>query len=425
MWDKLALVWKIREVRVKILTILALLIVFRFAAHIPIPGVDLTALGDFFRTNQLFGLLNVFSAGGYDTFSIVMLGVGPYITASIIFQLLGMIIPSLEKLQKEGERGQAQINQWTRYLTVPLAILSSYGTIALIRRQSAAILPDLSPFQFVSAILTITAGTLLLMWIGEVITEKKVGNGISLMIFAGIVSRLPTQVQQTISVADSTKIFEYALFGAMGIVTIFAVVFVTEAVRKIPVTYARRVTGMKTYGGSETFLPMKVNQAGVIPIIFAVSLILTPSLIAQFFLTAKQPWLQHAAETVRRLFTQGSITYDAMYFVLVFVFTYFYTAVVFQPTQVAENLQKQGGFIPGIRPGRTTAEYLSYVTNRIILAGAAFLGIIALLPNIIQRFSGVSTLIVGGTSLLIVVSVVIETVKQVEAQLIVRDYEGF
>lgn len=425
MLAKLALVWKIREVRAKILVILGLLVIFRLAAHIPIPGVDLTALANFFRSNQLFGLLNVFSAGGYDTFSIIMLGVGPYITASIVFQLLGMIVPSLEKLQKEGERGQAQINQWTRYLTVPLAAVQAYSTIVLIRRSSPGIIPQLDLFELVSATLTITAGTVFLMWIGEIISEKKLGNGISLLIFAGIVSQLPTQIQQTLTVADSSKLFEYLIFGAIAIITIIAVVFVTEAVRKIPVAYARRVTGLRTYGGSETFLPMKVNQAGVIPIIFAVSLILTPSLLGQFFVNASQPWLREIATTMTRLFAQGSVTYDVTYFFLVFIFTFFYTAVVFQPTQVAENLQKQGGYIPGIRPGRTTAEYLSYVTNRIILAGAIFLGVIALLPNIIQRFSGVTTLIVGGTSLLIVVSVVIETVKQVESQLIVRDYEGF
>jgi len=425
MWDKLTLVWRIREVRFKILTIFALLVVFRIAAHIPIPGVDLDALSNFFRSNQLFGLLNVFSAGGYDTFSIVMLGVGPYITASIIFQLLGMIVPAIEKIQKDGERGQAKINQWTRYLTVPLAILQGYGTITLIRRSSPDILPDLTSTEFIFSILTITAGTIFMMWIGELITEKKIGNGISILIFAGIVADLPTQLQQTLTVATSSRLFEYLMFAGLALVTVIAVVFVTEAIRKIPVTYARRVSGMRTLGGSETFLPMRVNQAGVIPIIFAISLILTPSILAQFFLSSQNQWIANFAATLNRVFQQGSVTYDVVYFLLVFIFTYFYTAVVFQPNQVAENLQKQGGFIPGIRPGRTTAEYLSYVSNRIILAGAMFLGVIAILPNIVQRFTAVTTLIIGGTSLLIVVSVVIETVKQIQAQLIVRDYEGF
>jgi preprotein translocase subunit SecY len=427
MWEKLALVWKLKEVRQKLLVILGLLILFRLVAHIPVPGVNITALNNFFQSNQLFGLLNVFSGGGYDTFSVVMLGVGPYITASIIFQLLTMIVPSLEKIQKEGERGQEQINRWTRYLAVPMAILQGYGTITLIRRASPTILPELNVFQFVTILITITAGTLFLMWIGEIISEKKLGNGISLMIFAGIIARVPSEIQQTAAIFDSSNIMNYAIFAAVGILTIMAVVFVTEAVRKIPVTYARHIRGAQASSstGAESFLPLRVNQAGVIPIIFAVSLILTPTLIAQFFVNASQPWLRDAAGTIIRVLQQGTVAYDVSYFLLVFIFTYFYTAVVFQPQQVAENIQKQGGFIPGIRPGKMTADYLNYVTNRIMLAGAGFLGIIALLPNLVQRFTNITTLIVGGTSLLIVVSVVIETVKQIESQLIVRDYEGF
>lgn len=425
MWQKLTLVWKIPEVRNKILFVLGMLFVFRAAAHIPVPGVNVEALNSFFQSNQFLGLLNVFSGGGYDTFSVVMLGVGPYITASIIFQLLTMIVPALEKLQKEGERGQEKINQWTRYLAVPLAAMQGYATITLIRRSSAAILPNLTPYQFTTAIITITAGTIFLMWLGELISEKKIGNGISLMIFAGIVARIPTELQQTVAVFDSSKMVQLLMFVGLGLVTIFGVVYVTEAVRKIPVTYARRVRGSQMVGGSETFLPLRVNQAGVIPIIFAVSIVLMPSLVSQFFVNSPIHWLQQVAATTLRLFQQGGWLYDSLYFILVFSFTYFYTAVVFQPNQIAENLQKQGGFIPGIRPGKQTADYLGYVTNRIMLAGAFFLGVIAILPNLIQRFTGVTTLIVGGTSLLIVVSVVIETVKQVESQLIVRDYEGF
>ncbi len=425
MWQKLSLVWKIPEVRNKILFVLCMLFIFRMAAHIPVPGVNIEALKNFFQSNQLLGLLNVFSGGGYDTFSVVMLGVGPYITASIIFQLLTMIIPALEKIQKEGERGQQRINQWTRYLAVPLAVLQGYSTITLIRRSSAEILPNLSTFHFITALVTITAGTIFLMWLGELITEKKIGNGISLMIFAGIVARVPTELQQTAAVFDSTKLVQTLVFAGLAIITIFAVVYVTEAVRKIPVTYARRVRGAQMVGGSDTFLPLRVNQAGVIPIIFAVSIVLMPSLVAQFFVGSATPWIQQAASTTLRLFQQGGWIYDTLYFILVFSFTFFYTAVVFQPNQIAENLQKQGGFIPGIRPGKQTADYLGFVTNRIMLAGAFFLGVIAILPNLVQRFTGVTTLIVGGTSLLIVVSVVIESVKQIESQLIVRDYEGF
>ncbi len=425
MWQKLSLVWKIREVRNKILYVLFLLFIFRLSAHVPIPGVNITALQNFFKTNQFLGLLNVFSGGSYDTFSVVMLAVGPYITASIIFQLLTMIVPSLEKLSKEGERGQEKINQWTRYLAVPLAALQGYATITLIRRASSSILPSFTTFQFITAIITITAGTMFLMWLGELISEKKIGNGISLMIFAGIVSRLPSQVQRTVAVFDSSQVIQALVFLAMAVVTIAGVVYVTEAIRKIPVNYARRIRGNQIVGGTDTFLPLRVNQAGVIPIIFAISLVLMPSLVSQFFINSKVVWLQHAASTTLAVFQQGKALYDILYFVLVVAFTFFYTSIVFQPNQVAENLQKQGGFIPGIRPGRQTAEYLSYVTNRIILAGALFLGTIAILPNLIQRFTNVSTLIVGGTSLLIVVSVVIETVKQIESQLIVRDYEGF
>jgi len=426
MWEKLSLVWKIKDVRKKLLVILGLLVLFRLVAHIPIPGVDAQALNSFFQSNQVFGLLNVFSGGGYDTFSVVMLGVGPYITSSIIFQLLTMIIPALEKIQKEGERGQERINRWTRMLTVPMAILQGYGTITLIRRSSPSILPDLTMFQFVTALITITAGTLFLMWLGELISEKKMGNGISLMIFAGIVARFPSEIQQTFAIFDSSQALDYALFAAVGIATIVAVVFVTEAIRKIPVTYARRIRGAQSGGGTtmESFLPLKVNQAGVIPIIFAVSLILTPTLVAQFFANSSTIWLREAAGTIIRVLQQGTLTYDVFYFILVFAFTYLYTAVVFQPNQVAENIQKQGGFIPGIRPGKMTADYLNYVTNRIMLVGALFLSVVAILPNIVQQYTNITTLIVGGTSLLIVVSVVIETVKQVQSQLIVRDYDG-
>lgn len=425
MWEKISLVWKIKEVRIKILFVLAMLLIFRVAAHIPVPGVNLTALRSLFEGNQFLGLLNVFSGGSYDTFSVVMLGVGPYITASIVFQLLTMIVPALEKIQKEGERGQQRINQWTRYLSVPLAALQGFGTISLIRRSSATILPDISAWDLAMILVIITAGSVFLMWLGELISEKKIGNGLSLMIFAGIVSGLPSQIGQQLQITDSTQLFSILLFAGVALVTTMAVVFVTEALRKIPVTYARRVRGNQMYGGSETFLPMRVNQAGVIPIIFAVSLTLTPTLISQFLVNSRFPAVRTAAERTMQIFSQGGVVYDIVYFILVFAFTYFYTAVVFHPQQVAENLQKQGGFIPGIRPGSQTASYLSYVSNRIILAGAFFLGVIAILPNIVQRFSNITTLIVGGTSLLIAVSVVIETVRQIEAQLIVRDYEGF
>ncbi len=408
----------------KVLFVLAMLLVFRVIAHIPIPGVDITALRKFFSSNQLLGLFNVFSGGGLDNFSVVMLGVGPYITSSIIFQLLTMIIPSLEQLSKEGEQGQERINQWQWLLTVPLAMLQSFATISLLRQQNGSILPSISHFELITAIIAITAGTLFLMWIGELISEKKIGNGISLIIFAGIVARIPSEVQQTLSTFDSTKIFTYILVLGVFLVTIAGIVFITEAQRNIPVSYARRIRGNRVFGGVDTHLPLRVNQAGVIPIIFAVSLVVFPPLIAQFFQHSHIGWLATVAVHTITLF-QNPVFYAGLYFVLVVAFTYFYTSVVFHPQQIAENLQKQGGFVPGIRPGQNTAEYLGYVSNRIMLAGALFLGIIAVLPNIMQSATGIKTLIIGGTSLLIVVSVVIETVKQIDAQLVMRDYEGF
>lgn len=424
MLEKLGQIWRVRDIRTKIFFVLGMLVVFRIAAHIPIPGVDTQALQQFFASNQILGLLNVFSGGGLENFSIMMLGVSPYITASIIFQLLTMIIPALERLSKEGEQGYNKINQWTRLLTVPLGVLQAFGTITLLRRQAGGIIPEMTPFEFAVAIVMTTAGSIFLMWIGELISEKKIGNGISLIIFAGIVASIPTSIQQSLSVFDSSKIFTYSLILAVGLITIAAIVFITEAQRNVPVSYARRIRGNRVFGGVDTHLPLRVNQAGVIPIIFAVSLILFPPLVAQYFSNSPIAWLAAVSRGTATLF-QNQIFYAALYFLLVVVFTYFYTAVVFKPQQIAENLQKQGGFIPGIRPGQHTMDYLTYVSNRIMLAGALFLGLVAVLPNVLQSTTNISTLVVGGTSLLIVVSVVIETVKQIDAQLVMRDYEGF
>ena len=379
------------------------------------------------------GLINIFSGGGIENFSIVALGVAPYITSSIIFQLLGMVVPKLEELSKEGEYGRAKINQYTRWLTVPLAIMQAVGLITLLRRSSqgsAPILPEnIDIFTYVTIVLTMTAGTILLMWIGELISERKVGNGISLLIFAGIIASLPGTVQRTWLLIsgpsggiDITQLVNLGIFAVIAIITIVGVVFITQAQRKVPVSYAKRVRGNRMYGGVDTYLPLRVNQAGVIPIIFAISVVLFPPLIAQFFVGASTAWLATAAGWFIKVF-QNQTFYAISYFILVFIFTYFYTAVVFQPQQIAENLQKQGGFIPGIRPGQPTSEYLNYTINRIIFAGALFLGVIAVLPLIVQRATGISTLTVGGTSLLIVVSVVIETIQAIQAQLVMRDYE--
>ena len=424
MWfKKLIQIWKVKDLRASILFVAAMLVIFRLAAHVPVPGVDTSALQDFFAANQLLGIMNVLSGGGMENFSIVAMGIAPYITASIIFQLLVMIVPQLEAIQKEGESGQRRISQWTRLLTVPLAAIQGYGLIALLRQSQVNILPNLTPWRLFITIATVTAGTMFLMWIGELISEKKIGNGISLLIFAGIVTGIPTFIQQTLLVFDPSQLLNMVVFGAVAIVTIVGVVIITEGQRNVPVSYARQVRGTKMYGGVNTHLPLRVNMAGVIPIIFAISIILFPPMVAQFFLNAQSAWIGAAATWVISVF-QNQIVYGVLYFVLVFGFTYFYTEVVFHPDQISENLQKQGGFIPGIRPGAHTAAYLKNTTNRIILAGALFLGIIAVLPLITSQFSGISTLAIGGTSLLIVVSVVIETVKQIESQLTMREYEG-
>ncbi|NTU98919.1 preprotein translocase subunit SecY [Candidatus Falkowbacteria bacterium] len=374
------------------------------------------------NSNQILGLLNLFSGGSMENFSVIMMSVGPYITASIIFQLLAMIVPSLEEMNKE-ESGRQKINMWTRWLTVPLAALQGFSMITLLRRSSHNIIPVLSPFDLAVMLITITAGTIFVMWLGELISERKVGNGISLLIFAGIVSRIPTSLQQIMANFDQTQFFTLLWFVAIAILTIVGVVIVSEGQRNIPVQYAKQLRGGRMFGGSTSHLPLRVNMAGVIPIIFAVSVVLFPPLVAQFFIQAKTHFIAQAAQWTYDLF-QNQLFYAIIYFILVFAFTFFYTEVVFHPNQIAENLQKQGGFIPGIRPGRHTAEYLANTTYKILLAGALFLSLIAILPLIMRYFTDIQSLAIGGTSLLIVVSVVIETVKQIESQLTMRQYDG-
>lgn len=422
-WKKILQIWKSQDLRNSILFVLGMLIVFRVAAHIPIPGIDGVALKKFFSDNQILGLLNVFSGGAMENFSVVALGVGPYITASIILQLLTMIIPKLEELSKEGEAGRQKINQWTRMLSVPLAILQSYGMIVLLQRSSTQILPSFTPMTLATTMMTVSAGTVFLMWIGELISEKKVGNGISLIIFAGIVTSIPSGIQKILVNFDQSQLISIVSFVAIAVITTAGVVFITEAQRNIPVSYAKRVRGMKMYGGANTHLPLRVNQVGMIPIIFAISIILFPPMIAQFFVRAKTQFLANFAQNTIALF-QNQTFYGIMYFLLVFGFTYFYTAIVFHPHQIAENLQKQGGFIPGIRPGKHTSDYLHSVSQRIMLAGALFLGVLAVIPIVASQFTGIQNIQIGGASLLIVVSVVIETVKQIESQLSMRDYES-
>lgn len=422
MWEKILKIWNTKDVRNNVLIVLGLLVVFRLAAHIPVPGVNTENLKSFLAGNQVLGLLNLFSGGTMENFSVVMLGVAPYITASIIFQLLAMIVPKLEEMKKEGESGQQRINMYTRWLTVPLAFLQSYGMIKILNSSARPILTDLSMFNLVIIMLTITAGTMFLVWLGEMISERKVGNGVSLLIFAGIVSGLPTTIRNAMVNYTSADFYTFALFILIAIATVVGVVFITEGQRNIPVNYAKQVRGTHVYGGGNTHLPLRVNMSGVIPIIFAVSLIMFPPMVAQFFVHAKAAWLASFATKVIVLF-QNQIFYGITYFLLVFGFTYFYTAVIFHPQKVAENLQKQGGFVPGVRPGKETEKYLKSTMSRINLIGATFLGIIAILPLLVKSFSSSQSFNIGGTSLLIIVAVAIETAKQIDSQMTMHEYD--
>ncbi|MCX6812873.1 MAG: preprotein translocase subunit SecY [Candidatus Azambacteria bacterium] len=423
MIEKVIQIFKIKDLRNRIFFVLALLVVFRLMATIPVPGVDIIRLKSFFEGNQLFGLLNIFSGGALSNLSIVMLGVGPYITASIIMQLLTMLVPALKELyNEEGEIGRQKFNQYTRYLTVPMAVFSGYGLLVLLKNQQ--IIATQNSLVFLSSVFVVVAGSMFLMWLGELITEKNVGNGISLLIFAGIIASLPIDLKQTLITYDPSNIPTYLAFIIVSLIVIAGVVIVTEGERAIPVAYAKRVRGNRVYGGSMAQLPLRVNQAGVIPIIFALSILLFPQLIAQILGSVNILWLSQLARAMAE-FLRNQFIYGSLYFLLVILFTYFYTAVTFDPDQISQNLQKQGGFIPGIRPGNSTAEYIKHILNRVVLIGAIFLGVIAILPIIVQYFTGITALTIGGTALLIVVSVVLESMKQVNSQLVMREYEGF
>jgi preprotein translocase subunit SecY len=415
--------WKSPDVRKKILFTGLIFVVARVFAHIPVPGVNLAQLQSLFAQNQFLALLDVFSGGTLANFSVMALGLNPYINASIIFQLLTFVFPKLEEIQKEGEAGRQKINQYTRMLTVPLAMLQAVGMYALLRNQG--IIVNLSPMSLISLMVTMTAGTMLMVWMGELITERGIGNGISLLIFAGIISRLPVAFTQTATTVNAQNFFNVGIFAVMAIVVVTSIVIINEATRQITVYYAKQVRGNKMYGGQSTHLPLRLNQAGVIPIIFAVSLVLLPSLVANYLAVSRNGILHGIGTTITLWFSTTGILYNVVYFVLVVGFTYFYTAVVFNPKKIAEEIQKYGGFIPGIRPGTPTAHYLNYILTRITLAGAIFLGIIAIFPTIARAFTNIQSLVLGGTGILIVVSVVLETIKALEAQLVMRNYEGF
>jgi len=423
--NKIIQIFKIKDLRKKILFVLAMLVIFRVMANIPMPGVNAENLKSFFEGFQVFGLLNVFTGGALSNFSIVMLGLGPYITAVIVLQLLTMIFPALEKIYKdEGEAGRQKFNRWGRVLAVPLSVLQGYAMLGLLQKRGA--ISHLSPVLLISSILTITAGTIFLMWLGELITEKGIGNGVSLLIFAGIIARFPTDIKQIIISWDPANIPTYILFLAMAIAIVAFVVLINEARRNIPVSYAKRVRGTKMYGGVSTYLPLSVNPAGVIPIIFAMSILLFPGMIAGFLSGSGNATIANIANSVN-VFFQNPWVYGILFFLFVFLFTFFYTAVTFDPKAISSNLQKMGGFVPGIRPGESTAGFLHYILYRILPIGALFLGTIAVMPSIIGGITGVMVFkfLIGGTSLLIAVSVVLETMRQIESQLQMREYESF
>jgi preprotein translocase subunit SecY len=411
------------EVRRKVLFTFLIFLVFRIFAHIPVAGVNVAVLKSTFAQNQFLGLLDIFSGGTLANFSIMALGLNPYINASIIIQLLTLVFPKLEEMQKEGEEGRRKMNQYTRYIAVPLAILQAIGMYALLRSQG--IIAFLSPLALLTFIATMVAGTMLLVWLGELITEKGVGNGISIIIFAGIVGRLPVSLGQTLQTATPESRLNILAFTILGLLVIASIIVITEATRQITVFYARRVRGNNMEGGQSTHLPLRLNQAGVIPIIFAVSLVLLPSMLGNFFVSSKNAGMHSVGLFLTTAFNPDGIWYNLIYFILVVGFTFFYTAVIFNPKKIAEEIQKYGGFVPGVRPGKPTAAYLNYILTRITLVGALFLGLIATLPVIAKQLTGVQTLLLGGTGILIVVSVVLESFKAIEANLVMRNYEGF
>jgi preprotein translocase subunit SecY len=415
-------IFKVKELRNKILIVAGLLVAFRVLAAIPIPGVDAGRLANYFSSNQLLGFLNFFSGGGLSTLSVVMLGVGPYITATIVMQLLTSIFPRMKEMYyEEGARGQARFNQWSRLLTVPFAVVQSYGFLTLLISQGVIDRP--APFSFLTNVIVITCGSMIALWLGELITEQKVGQGISLIILAGIISRLPADFARALTGYTPTLLPAYIGFAVIAILLIMGIVYLNEGERKIPVAYARRVRGNKMYGGASSYLPLKINQAGMIPLIFAISVLLFPQFAAQIVSIISSSWGLKVSGWATA-FANNQLLYGIVYFSLVFFFTYFYTAITFNPEEIAKNLQRNGGFVPGIRPGESTQKFFGSIVNRITLFGAAFLGFIAVLPIIVQRLTGIGVVTISGTAILIVVAVALETMRQVDSQLTVREYEG-
>lgn len=415
-------IFRVKELRNKVLIVLGLLVAYRVLAAIPIPGVDAAKLANYFHSNQLLGFLNFFSGGGLSTLSVVMLGVGPYITSTIVMQLLTIIFPRMKEMYyEEGQRGQAKFNQYSRLLTIPFALVQAYGFLTLLISQGVINRPD--PLNFARNVIVITCGSMIALWLGELITEQKIGNGISLIILAGIISRLPSDFGLAIASYTPQLLTAYIGFILVGVLLIAGIVYLNEGERKIPVAYARRVRGNKMYGGAQSYLPLKVNQAGMIPLIFAISVLLFPQFAAQIVSILSPAWGLKVSGWASA-FVNNQLLYGVVYFFLVFLFTYFYTAITFNPEEIAKNLQRGGGFVPGIRPGESTQKFFGSIVNRITFFGAAFLGLIAVLPIIVQRLTGIAVVTISGTAILIVVAVALETMRQIDSQLTVREYEG-
>lgn len=420
---KIGMLFSDPNLKRKTLFTLFIFLAFRVFAFLPVPAIDLPKLQALFAQNQFLSLLDIFSGGTLVNFSVMALGLNPYINASIVIQLLTVVFPQLESLAKEGEYGRYKINQYTRFLTLPLTVFQSVGIFILLRNQH--IITNLSPIEFFSFVFTMVAGTMILVWFGELISEYGLGNGISLLIFAGIVGRIPVILGRTVAVFNAELVINIVIFLVLAVLVIASIVFINEAVRKIPVYYAKRIRGNRVYQGATNYLPLKLNQAGVIPIIFAVSFVLFPQLIGNFLMYVKNPAVAGVASFLVRTFSPSGFFYNFFYFFLVIGFTYFYTVVIFNPQKIADEIQKHGGFIPGIRPGLATRQYLQKIVYKITSVGALFLGIIAILPAIVSKITNMQNLVIGGTGILIVVSVILETFKMVEAQMVMRNYDRF
>jgi len=409
-----------RQLRKRLLFIAGIFIMYRLLSSIPIPGVDTAALSTYLGGNQFLGVLNIFSGGALSTLSIVMLGVGPYITASIIMQLLTVMSPKIKEMyHQDGEIGRKRFQKISRYLTVPIAAVQGFGFLQLLSSQG--VINFTSPGALLINIIIIVAGAMLITWLGELISEFGFSNGVSLLIFAGLVALLPAAIQQLIFLYEPSQIVTYVLFALGSVVLVAGIIYITEAERPVPVVYAKQARGGQTYGGTQTYIPLRINMAGVMPLIFAISILLFPTLIANFLINADSPNLINAGNVITRLMNNGWF-YSILYFVLVVLFTYFYTSITFDPNAMASNLQKSGAFIPGVRPGKSTEDYIANIVSRITLVGALFLAVIAVIPVILQSVTGVQSFGIGGTGLLIVVAVIIDFVKKIDAQVSMREY---